>query len=92
MIMKGYKKMENRKLYRSETNKMMGGICGGLGEYFNIDPTIVRLVFVLAALLAGHGILVYIILWIIIPPAPSTYNRPVATPPARMPPDDQQSL
>jgi phage shock protein C len=84
--------MEPRKLYRSETNKMLGGVCAGLGEYFNIDPTIVRLVFVLAALLAGHGILVYVILWIVIPPAPSAINQPITTTPAPMPPDEQQPL
>ena len=56
-----------RKLYRSQTEKMLGGVCGGLGELLDIDPTIVRVVFVLLALLAGHGILLYLILWLIMP-------------------------
>jgi len=55
------------RLYRSQKDKMIAGVCGGLGEILNIDPTIVRLVFVLLALLGGHGILLYLILWLIIP-------------------------
>lgn len=56
-----------RKLYRSRTEKMLGGVCGGLGELLDIDPTIVRLVFVLLALWGGGGLLIYIILWLIAP-------------------------
>jgi phage shock protein PspC (stress-responsive transcriptional regulator) len=46
---------------------MVAGVCSGLGRYLNIDPTIVRLIFVLMFLLGGHGLLVYIILWIVMP-------------------------
>jgi len=46
---------------------MLAGVCSGLGRYLNIDPTIVRLIFVLMFLLGGHGLLVYIILWIVMP-------------------------
>jgi len=46
---------------------MLGGVCGGLGEHLNIDPTIVRLVFIILALAGGPGILIYIILWLIMP-------------------------
>ena len=56
-----------RRLYRSQTEKMIGGVCGGLGEVLDVDPTIVRVVFVLLGLLGGHGILLYIILWLIMP-------------------------
>jgi len=56
------------KLYRSQTEKMIGGVCGGLGELLDVDPTIIRVVFVLLAMLGGHGILLYLILWLIIPP------------------------
>jgi phage shock protein PspC (stress-responsive transcriptional regulator) len=49
---------------------MLGGVCGGLAEYFAIDPVIVRLIFVLAVIFGGSGILAYIILWIIIPQKP----------------------
>ena len=48
-----------KRLYKSETNKIFTGTCGGLGEYFNIDPTIVRLIFVIATFFSGTGILVY---------------------------------
>jgi len=61
-----------RKLYRSRNDSRIAGVCGGLGEYLDIDPTLVRLVFVLLALTGGHGVLLYIILWLIVPyPAPT---------------------
>jgi phage shock protein PspC (stress-responsive transcriptional regulator) len=57
--------MENR-LYRSQTDRMLGGVCGGLAKYLNIDVTLVRLFFVVFTLLGGIGPLVYIILWIVV--------------------------
>ncbi len=72
--------MATRKLYRSQTDKLIGGVCGGLAEYFNIDPTLVRLFFVLLLFTPLHGLIVYLILWIITPAAPVNY--PVQTPPA----------
>lgn len=61
-----------KKLYRSSTNKIIGGVCGGLGKYFNVDPTIVRVVFVLLLLPGGlPGFIPYIILWIVIPQEPT---------------------
>lgn len=62
--------MERRKLNRSSKDKMIGGVCGGLGEYFNVDPTLVRLAFVAATLLGGPGVLIYIVMWIITPLEP----------------------
>ncbi len=62
--------METKRLYRSRTNVMIGGVCAGLADYFNMDPTIMRLIFVLLALLAGHGILLYLIMWLVVPPQP----------------------
>ena len=60
--------MDGKKLYRSMTNKMLCGVCGGIAEYFNIDPTIVRLLAVLSVFFgAGAGLLVYFIAAIIIP-------------------------
>ena len=57
-----------KKLTRSRTSRMLGGVCGGLGEYFDIDPTIIRLAFVALILLGmGSPLLGYILLWIIIP-------------------------
>ncbi|MBD3382002.1 MAG: PspC domain-containing protein [candidate division Zixibacteria bacterium] len=61
-----------KKLYRSRDNSMLGGVCGGFGEYFDIDPTIIRLVFLLLVLAAGSGILVYIIAWIVVPLRPES--------------------
>jgi phage shock protein C len=59
--------MSDKRLYRSSTNYMLCGVCGGIGEYFNIDPTLVRLAWVLFSCLGGSGILAYIIAAIIIP-------------------------
>ncbi len=54
-------------LFRSEKNKVIAGVAGGLGEYFNIDPVIVRVVFVLLTFFGGAGIPLYLILWLVIP-------------------------
>jgi phage shock protein C len=60
--------MQHKRLYRSTNNKMIAGICGGLAEYFNIDPVIVRLIFVILLLPGGlPGILPYLILWVVVP-------------------------
>lgn len=59
--------MEQKKLFRSIDNKMICGVCGGIGNYFNVDPTLIRLVWVLATFFGGSGLLVYIIAAIIIP-------------------------
>ena len=56
--------MEEKKRLTRSNNKMIGGVCAGLAEYLDIDPTIVRIVWVL---MAGFGILLYIILWLIMP-------------------------
>ena len=62
------KKAKVKRLLRSENNRIIGGVCGGIGEYLGVDPTIVRLIWVLFAFISmGAGILVYIIAWIIIP-------------------------
>ncbi len=63
---------EVKKLQRSRTDRMIAGICGGLGEMFSVDPTIIRLVFALVALFTvGTAAIVYILGWIIIPEAPA---------------------
>ena len=62
--------MEPKKLYKSKTNRVICGVCGGIGEYFNIDPTIVRLILILLICGAGIGILAYIIAAIIVPEQP----------------------
>ena len=59
--------MDGKRLYRSKKDRMICGVCRGIANYFNIDPTLVRLAFVLIAMGAGSGILAYIIAAIIIP-------------------------
>lgn len=68
-----------KKLYRSRINSMIGGVCGGLGEYLNVDPTIMRLVAVLLVFANGIGLLAYIIAWIIIPRNPEIMAEVVVT-------------
>ena len=60
----------NKKLYKSNENKMLDGVCGGIAEYFDIDPTVVRLGWVVFCALGGSGILAYIIAAIVIPRRP----------------------
>ena len=62
---------ERRRLYRSRTNRSIAGICGGLGEFFDADPTMIRLVTLLLILFGGISIWIYIILWIVIPEEPA---------------------
>ncbi|MEJ2266834.1 MAG: PspC domain-containing protein [Anaerolineales bacterium] len=61
---------EYKRLYRSRKDRMIAGVCGGLGDYFGIDPTLVRLLFVFAALFYGPGILAYLILMLVVPEEP----------------------
>jgi phage shock protein PspC (stress-responsive transcriptional regulator) len=57
-----------KRLYRSKKDRMLGGVCAGLGEHLDVDPTVIRLVWVvLTAISMGTGIIVYILAWIIIP-------------------------
>ena len=58
---------DTKRLTRSRTERWIGGVCGGIGNYFNVDPTVIRVIFVLAALILGGGLLIYLILWLIIP-------------------------
>ena len=58
-----------RKLYRSHTNRWMAGVCGGLGEYFNIDATLIRVLFVVITVFGGAGLIIYLAMWIIVPNA-----------------------
>lgn len=67
---------EEGKLHRSESSRMVGGVCGGLGEFLGVDPTIVRVVFVLLALVNGIGVLLYVIMLFIVPRASRTELPP----------------
>ncbi|MBE7176361.1 MAG: PspC domain-containing protein [Mucilaginibacter polytrichastri] len=88
-----------RKLYRNEFDKTIAGVCSGLAEYMNIDVTLVRLAFVLLAVFKGGGVVIYIVLWIVLPAKRFRDDyvdyivdehgpaRPVSPPPPRKNPD-----
>lgn len=59
-----------KRLYRSRENKVVAGVCGGIAEYFDIDPVIPRIIFLLIALPGGISVLVYFIFWILMPKKP----------------------
>jgi phage shock protein C len=69
--------MQNQKLYRTRDERMLAGVCGGLAQFFSIDPTIVRLIFVVLALMGSTGLLIYIIMWIVVPEEPLGPRPPV---------------
>ena len=60
--------MNGKRLYRSESSRMLCGVCAGIAEYFNLDPTLIRLAWALFCILGGGGVLAYILAAIIIPP------------------------
>ena len=64
---------KNKRLFKSNVNKQISGVCGGIAEYFGIDATLVRLAWVLFTCLGGSGLLAYIICAIVIPKRPSGY-------------------
>ncbi|HEX6301319.1 MAG TPA: PspC domain-containing protein [Acidimicrobiia bacterium] len=70
----------DRRLYRSNTQRVIAGVCGGLGEYFALDPVWFRIGFVVLALGGGSGILIYLVMWLVIQPAP---NGHVSQPPGQ---------
>jgi phage shock protein C len=61
---------ETRKLYRSRSNRQIAGVCGGLAEYFNMDATLLRVLFIVLAVLGGSGVVLYLAMWIIVPREP----------------------
>src|SRR5208283_4755291 len=73
-----------KRLMRSSTDKKIGGVCAGLADYFDLDPTIVRVVWLLAIFLGGTGFLLYLILWIALPLAPTVSPVTVPTTTARV--------
>jgi phage shock protein PspC (stress-responsive transcriptional regulator) len=65
-----------KKLYLSDTNRKIGGVCGGIAEYFDKDPTIIRIAFVLVAILThGLGIIAYFVMWLVIPKKPKAKSK-----------------
>jgi len=73
--------MEKKRLYRSQSERMIAGVCGGLAEYFEIDPTLVRLLFVLLFFLGGNGILIYLIMLVLVPSEPLPASQAVVDAP-----------
>jgi len=65
-----------KKLYRSRKDSKIAGVCGGIAEYFDVDPTIIRLLALLTIFFGGGGIIAYIIAWIIIPLEPVEESSP----------------
>ena len=64
-----------RRLYRDPDNRVLGGVCGGMGAYMNIDPVIFRVIFVIIFFGFGVGLLIYLVLWIVIPEARTTAQK-----------------
>ena len=60
-----------KKLYRSNQNRMLAGVCGGIAEYFNIDPTVVRIAWAILSLMGALGIMAYVICLVLMPEKPS---------------------
>ncbi len=58
---------EVKRLFRSKANRKLGGVCGGIAEYFALDPTLIRVLWAVAILFGGAGLIAYIICWIMIP-------------------------
>lgn len=66
-------KMEPKRLLRSSVDRVIAGVCGGVAAYFVIDPVVVRILFVLTAIF-GAGFIVYLVLWIMMPETPQTFQ------------------
>lgn len=62
-------KVSSKRLYRSMDNRLLAGVCSGLGEYFEIDPVIIRIIWIIL-IIGGYGILLYLLFWLIIPRKP----------------------
>jgi phage shock protein C len=57
----------SHKLYRSTKDRKLAGVCGGLGEYLGTDPTVIRVLFIVLAVLGGAGLIIYLAMWLIVP-------------------------
>ena len=81
-VLPGTVPRHQRKLSRSRTDKKIAGVCGGFAEYLGIDPTLVRLIWVIMALFVGWGVVGYLVAWIVLPDAPSPAANDVAASPS----------
>lgn len=68
---------EAKKLYRSTDNRWLAGVCGGLAKHFDIDPTLVRIVFIALALVGLGGVILYLLLWVLVPTEPTAGEQAV---------------
>jgi phage shock protein C len=68
---------EAKKLYRSTDDRLLAGVCGGLAKYFNIDPTLVRVIFVVLALVGLGGVILYLLLWVLVPSEPTEEEQAI---------------
>jgi phage shock protein PspC (stress-responsive transcriptional regulator) len=66
--------LEMRRLVRSESDRIIGGVCGGLARHLNVDPLILRILFVIGAMINGVGLAVYILLWVFVPAESAEYS------------------
>jgi len=68
-------RVKTTRLYRSDRNRILGGVAGGLGKYFDLDPNIIRLIFILLTIFGGSGVPIYLILWVLLPSESSVYAK-----------------
>jgi len=61
-----------QKLYLSGRDRKLGGVCGGLGEYLDVDPTVLRVIFLIACFIGGLGLIIYLAMWLIVPRKPKS--------------------
>jgi phage shock protein C len=81
---------EKKKLYRSRSDRMISGVCGGLADYFDVDSTVVRLIFALAILLSfGGGLLAYIVCLVLMPLEPNAPSEAIIEAPSEAPAEDK---
>lgn len=66
--------MTGKRLYRSTTDRQVAGVCAGLGDYFNVDVSLIRLAAILLTVLGGPGVIIYVVLWIVMPEGDSDDN------------------
>lgn len=86
---------EPNRLFRSRDERMLGGVCGGLGEYLNTDPTIIRVLFVIITLFGFAGVFLYLAMWLIVPEEPleavsAAPVEPAVAEPAPQEPESQE--
>ncbi len=82
----------DQTLYRDESDKMLGGVCSGIAQYFDVDTNLVRVAFVVLAAFGGGGVLGYLILWAILDPKPVADPLPPVTPEQEIVLDEPDSL